>query len=138
MIEFFQILQASKKVNLSKWLLLRSCFFTKNLKFDWLIEFVRPHDFKQSKLRFSVKNILLNKSHLERFNTVCTLFPMERNNKCIKTVPSVKTFVFYIWESTKYQYNQNPFETSNLSKNQTFNENIAWHCFPAKFMSTSL
>ena len=34
--DFFKFKQASKKVNLSKWLLLRSVCFTKNFKFDWL------------------------------------------------------------------------------------------------------
>ena len=48
---FFKFMEASKKVNLSKWLLLRSVFFTKDL----------------------------NNSHLERFNAVCTPFPMERH-----------------------------------------------------------
>ena len=37
-----------------------------------------PHKFNQSNLRFLVKNTLLNNSYLERFNTVCIPFPMER------------------------------------------------------------
>ena len=44
-----------------------------------MIEFVWTHEFNQSNLRFLVKNTLLNNSHLERFNTLCTLFPMERH-----------------------------------------------------------
>ena len=44
---------------------------------------VRPHEFNQSNLRFLVKNTLLNNSHLERFNTVCPLFPMERHNSVL-------------------------------------------------------
>ena len=42
--------------------------------------FVRPDEFNHSNLRFLAKNTLLNNSHLERFNTVCTLFPMERQD----------------------------------------------------------
>ena len=79
--DFFKFIQALKKVNLSKWLLLRSVFFPKNIKFDWLNSCVRTSN--QSNLRFLVKNTLLNNSHLERFNTVCTLFPMKRH-KCNK------------------------------------------------------
>ena len=40
---------------------------------------VQTHEFNQSNLRFVVKNTLLNNSHLERFNTVRTPFPMERH-----------------------------------------------------------
>ena len=40
---------------------------------------IRPHELNQSNLRFLVKNSLLNNSHLERFNSVCTPFPMERH-----------------------------------------------------------
>ena len=31
-------------------------------------------------MRFLVKNTLLDNSHIERFDTVCTPFPMERHN----------------------------------------------------------
>ena len=41
--------------------------------------FVRPHEFNQSNLIFLVKNTLLINSHLERFNTVCIPFLMERH-----------------------------------------------------------
>ena len=38
-----------------------------------------PYEFNQPNLRFLVKNTLLNNSHLEQFDTVCTPFPMERH-----------------------------------------------------------
>ena len=77
-------------------------FWCKMQRFYWLkmtegyfqpiesMHFVRPHEFNQSNLRFLVKNTLLNNSHLERFDTVCTPFPMERH-------------IYYcFWESNDY------------------------------------
>ena len=66
-----------------------SVFFTKKSQI-WLSELVRPNEFYQSNLRFLVKNTLLNNRHLQRFNTVCTPFPMERH-KC--DVPCNEAFL---------------------------------------------
>ena len=86
---FSDILQASKEVNLSKWLLLRSVFFTKNLKFDWLNSCVR---------------------HLERFvsfeackkseNIFCHLFPMERHKWFFDTCTKSEIPFEILWNVT--------------------------------------
>ena len=49
------------------------------LKISNLIDWIRASARFYSNLRFLVKNTLLNNSHLERFNTVGTPFPMERH-----------------------------------------------------------
>ena len=53
---------------------------------------MQTYESNQSNLRFLVKNTLLNSSHLERFDTVCTPFPMERH-KLIKIIKFLLKFV---------------------------------------------